>query len=101
MFPAIGILFSIILFAGIYTTAVPMLWLSCNRLVSDEKDKKFKILALILTIIAFIGGQFSFSALVNSLYPISGYFGIILMLCILKTQLKKKEVPSVEIKKVS
>lgn len=101
MFPAIGILFSVILFAGIYTTAVPMLWLSCNRLVSDEKDKKFKILALILTIIAFIGGQFSFSALVNSLYPISGYFGIILMLCILKTQLKKKEVPSVEIKKVS
>lgn len=92
MFPAIGVIFSFILFAGIYTTAVPMLWLSCNRLVPNEKDKRFKILALILTIIAFIGGQFSFSALVNALYPISGYFGIILMLCILKTQLKNRKL---------
>ena len=96
MFPAIGVLFSFILFAGIYTTAVPMLWLSCNRLIPDEKDKRFKILALILTIIAFIGRQYKYSALVNALYPVSGYFGIILMLCILKTQLKKKEVPLTE-----
>lgn len=92
MFPAIGIIFSLILFAGIYTTAVPMLWLSCNTLISDEKDRKFKPLALILTIIAFVGGQFPFAKLVNILYPISGYLGILLMISILKTQIRNKKV---------
>ena len=73
-------------FAGIYTTAVPMLWLSCNSLISDEKTRKFKILAFILTGIAFIGGQFPFAKLVNILYPITGYLGILLMFCILIKQ---------------
>ena len=86
MVPSIGVIFSLILFAGIYTTAVPMLWLSCNALVPDEKTRKFKILAFILTGIAFIGGQFPFAKLVNILYPITGYLGILLMFCILIKQ---------------
>ena len=90
MFPAIGIVFSLILFTGIYTTAVPMLWLSCNALEANEKTKKFKILAFVLTITAFIGGQFPFAKLVNILYPISGYLGILLFACILIKQIKGK-----------
>lgn len=89
MFPAVGTIFSFILFGGIYTTAVPMLWLSCNRIYTDEKSKNFKILAVILTIIAFIGSRFKFATLVNIFYPISGYLGVLLLLCIVKKQLIK------------
>ena len=88
MFPAIGVIFSLILFAGIYTTAVPMLWLSSNALEKNESTKKFKIIAVVLTIAAFIGGQFPFAKLVNILYPISGYLGILLFGCILDKQIR-------------
>ncbi len=96
MFPAVGIVFSIILFAGIYTTAVPMLWLSCNAVENNEKTKKFKILVIAATILAYAGGQFKFAELVNILYPITGYLGILLFLCIIfnqiKTKFKRKQV---------
>jgi uncharacterized membrane protein YkvI len=88
MFPAIGVIFSLILFAGIYTASVLMLWLSSNALGKNESTKKFKIIAVVLTIAAFIGGQFPFAKLVNVLYPISGYLGILLFCCILYKQIK-------------
>jgi uncharacterized membrane protein YkvI len=97
MFSGVGIIFSLILFAGIYTTAVPMLWLSSNVLETNEKTKKFKTTAIVLTIVAFVGSQFPFSRLVNVLYPITGYLGIIFMICMLVTQIKsifKEEKPS-------
>jgi len=88
MFPGIGFIFSLVLFAGIYTTAVPMLWLSSNAVFTDEKSKKYIILVFVLTTIAFIGGQLPFAKLVNVLYPISGYLGILLFACILIKQFK-------------
>lgn len=92
IFPAVGVIFSLILFASIYTTAVPMLWLSCNRLETDEKSKKFRILVVVATIVAFIGGQLPFAKLVNIFYPITGYMGIVLMICILRKEiLRRKE----------
>ena len=88
MIPAIGFIFSLVLFAGIYTTAVPMLWLSCNALESKEKSTKFRILIVVATIVAFIGGQFPFATLVNIIYPLSGYLGILLFICVLSKQIK-------------
>ncbi|HSQ89894.1 hypothetical protein, partial [Romboutsia sp.] len=66
--PIIGVCFSIILFAGIYTTAVPMLWSVCNRFTKDG-TREFKILAIALTVSAFIGGLLPFGKLVGIVYP--------------------------------
>jgi uncharacterized membrane protein YkvI len=87
IYPEIGIVFAILLFSGIYTTAVSMLWLSCNAIIANEKSRKFKILVFVFTIIAFIGGQFPFAKLVNTLYPITGYLGILLLGCIFVKQI--------------
>ena len=77
----VGIVFSVILICGIYTTAVPMLW-SVTSQFAKEKTKKFVLVALVLTVIAFVLGMTDFSKLVNTIYPFSGYMGIILMLLI-------------------
>ncbi|MCD8139083.1 MAG: hypothetical protein LUE17_04775 [Planctomycetaceae bacterium] len=82
MFPAVGVLFSLILFGAVFSTAVPMLWLTCNRISTDEKSGKFRASTLILTLIAFFGGQLPFATLVNTIYPFTGYLGILLIVCI-------------------
>ena len=85
----IGVVFSVILICGIYTTAVPMLW-GVTSQFAKEKTKKFTLVALILTIIAFILGMTDFSKLVNTVYPFSGYMGILLMVLILYRVLSNK-----------
>lgn len=77
--PILGIIFCIVLLCGIYSSAVPMLWALCNSF-SKEKTWKFYILAFIITVFAFCFSKFSFKKLVASIYPFTGYVGIILML---------------------
>jgi uncharacterized membrane protein YkvI len=90
LIPGAGIIFSIVLYAGIYTTAVPMLWSSCNKISSDEKGLKFRLSVIILTLIAFFGGRLPFATLVNIVYPYMGYLGIFLFVGMLITQLRGK-----------
>lgn len=78
----VGIVFSVILICGIYTTAVPMLW-GVTSQFAKEKTKRFMLVALILTVIAFFLGMTDFKVLVNTVYPFSGYMGIILMVVVL------------------
>ena len=79
--PVIGKLFSIILLLGIFSTATPLLWMCSNRFVPDE-NPKFKFIALIITILGLIGGMFEFKALVRTIYPYTGYIGIVMMVLI-------------------
>ena len=77
--PALAIVFSFIVVAGIYTTAVPLLWQVVARF-SEEKTNKFKILTVVLAIVGvFIGLRVPFDRLVNIIYVINGYVGIILL----------------------
>ena len=84
---SVGIIFSMILLAGIYSTAVPMLWITCNSLIPDETSRRFKMLAATLTVLAFFGSQASFAELVNIIYPLSGYLGLLLIVCMLIKQI--------------
>ncbi len=68
-----------------------MLWISCNRIISNEKDDKFKLVVLILTIIALVISQLPFAKLINILYPLSGYLGLLLMVCIFRKQLLERK----------
>ena len=95
LFPPLGMMFSIILISGIFSTAVPMLWLSCNRISPDENSKKFKVSAIVLTAIALVASKFPFATLVNLIYPMTGYLGIFLLICILVKRLRKEESASV------
>jgi len=77
--PLLATLFSIIIVAGIYTTAVPLLWSVSSRFAVD-KSKKFKLLTVFLASIGLIvGTELNFSLLVNIVYVINGYVGILLL----------------------
>jgi uncharacterized membrane protein YkvI len=90
LFPGIGVFFSIIMYAGIYTTAVPMLWSSCNKISSREKSLTFRLSVVLLGLVAFFGGRLPFATLVNIVYPYMGYLGILLFFGMAITHIRKK-----------
>jgi uncharacterized membrane protein YkvI len=92
--PGVGTVFSVILYAGLYTTAVPMLWSCCNKISANEKSLKFRLSVIILVLFAFFGGQLPFAALVNIVYPYMGYFGILLFLGMVITHIRGKRASS-------
>ena len=72
-------IFTIILIAEIYTTAAPLLWNVCSSF-AKEKTVKFNIIAVGCTILGILGGSLPFAKLVNIMYPISGVFGVIIII---------------------
>lgn len=82
----VGYIFSLILIAGIYTTAAPLLWNVCNSCY-EEKTLGFNIMAIICTVLGIFGGMLPFAYLVNFMYPISGTIGVIIIIGVI---LKRK-----------
>jgi uncharacterized membrane protein YkvI len=78
--------FAVIILAGIYTTAVPLLWTVSSRFFTD-KTGSYKFLTLGLAVLGtVIGLVLPFDQMVNIVYVINGYVGIVLLaLMIIKT----------------
>ena len=73
-------IFAIIVFAGIYTTAVPLLYNPASRF-AKEGTPQFKILTIVLGVIGlFVGLFLPFRVLVNIIYVLNGYVGAVLIL---------------------
>lgn len=88
--PAIATVFSVIIVSGIYTTAVPLLWQPTARF-TVEGSKKFKILAVGLAILGcFIGLTLPYNKLLNIIYVINGYVGILLLVFIVAKSVRRK-----------
>lgn len=75
-----GLLFSIILLAAIYTTAVADLYAMCIRFF-DAGTKKFRLMSFLVMVAAILASMFPFSQLVGTVYPILGILGLVLMGC--------------------
>lgn len=80
---------SVMILAGIYTTAVPLLWTVSSRFAAD-KTPKFRYLTIALALLGtVIGLVLPFSQMVNIVYVINGYVGILLLvLMLVKTVLR-------------
>jgi len=79
LLPVFAPIFAIVVFLAIFTTSVPLLWTAASRF-ANEKSKKFYILTIILAIIGyFIALKIPFNKLLNVVYVINGYAGIILL----------------------
>jgi uncharacterized membrane protein YkvI len=77
--PTLAVVFSFIVVAGIYTTSVPLLWTVVARF-AEEKTSRFRLLTVVFAVIGvFIGLRVPFDRLVNIIYVINGYVGIILL----------------------
>lgn len=89
VFPKAGLLYSIILYSGIYTTAVPMLWTACNKIAPDDSSVKFKVSASVLALSAYFIGRLPFSVLINFIYPYIGYIGLFVFICLSISVIKR------------
>ncbi|MDD2215622.1 MAG: hypothetical protein PHR60_03645 [Eubacteriales bacterium] len=91
IFNTVGIVFSIMLLIGIYTTAAPMLWSICNLISGEEQRQNNGITALLLIILAYIGGCLPFGVLVGAIYPITGLVGFLLFICMFYSKYLKRQ----------
>lgn len=81
--PALAAGISVMILAGIYTTAVPLLWTVSSRFCAD-RTPRFKYLTLVLAAVGtVIGLVLPFSQMVNIVYVVNGYVGIGLLVLML------------------
>lgn len=84
--PVLAAGISVMILAGIYTTAVPLLWTVSSRFFAD-RTPRFKYLTIALAVVGtVIGLVLPFSQMVNIVYVVNGYVGILLLaLMLVKT----------------
>ena len=87
--PIFGMIFSVILLGEIFSTAAPMLWVTCDKF-TKEGTTAHKLLVVGLSALAFLGGQLPFGMLVGTVYPYVGYLGIFLFVCMAARQLLER-----------
>lgn len=81
MFKTLRIVYGLIILGSIFTTAIS---LGSSFLQNTSKNKKsYTQIALIMCITSVIISQIGFSNLINSLYPVFGYLGLVQIACIL------------------
>jgi putative membrane protein len=81
--PIFSKIFAIVVFAGIYTTAVPLLYNPSSRF-AKEGTPAFKMLTVVLAMVGLLVGLFlDFRVLVNIIYVLNGYVGAVLILFML------------------
>ena len=99
--PVLAGVFVVIVLMGIFSTAVPLLWMLGHK-AGPDKTKKFNITTVILVVAALILSVLPFTVLVNKVYGLSGYVGIFAMAFTLISQLriasqeKKGQLPTGE-----
>ena len=78
--PILAPIFSVVVLARIYTTAVPLLYNPVSRF-AEEGTPRFRILAVVLGVAGLVIGLFvPFRGLVNVIYVINGYVGPVLLI---------------------
>lgn len=88
--PVLPLLFAVMIFLGIYTTAVPLLWSVVSRF-SDEGTPRFRNLTIILGAIGIIIGILvKFDYIINVVYVLNGYIGIILLILMIIKSVRTK-----------
>ena len=92
--PVFGGIFAIIILFGIYSSAVPLLYSPATRF-ADEKTPKGKIIIVALALFgAFVALLLPFNELLNLIYVVNGYVGIIfIILVIIKVIVRNVKKP--------
>ena len=86
--PGFAAVFSVVVFAGIYTTATPLLWTTCARFF-EEGTPRFRIAVIILGVIGVVIALFiPYRTLVNVVYGLCGYVGYVLIAFMLVTDIR-------------
>lgn len=88
--PIIAQIFAIVICAGIYTSAVPLLWTGVRK-ISVEGTVKYKVVTIIGGVLGCIIACFiPYKGLINVLYGLNGYLGFILVFFMLIYDIKTR-----------
>lgn len=75
----VAVIFAIIICAGIYTSATPLLWIVV-RSVSEEGTIKYKVVTILLGCVGCLIACFiPYKGLINIIYGVNGYLGFLLV----------------------
>lgn len=106
--PALAVVYTLIVFTEIYTTAGPLLWTPVKRFAPDEKSNRYRILLVVLGVIGIVVGlTVKFDELINVIYVINGYVGFALFFLMVyvdfRVRVLKNYTPKIvtELKKAS
>jgi uncharacterized membrane protein YkvI len=84
LFPSIAWTFMVIIIAGIFTTITGYLWLLTDRVFPGEPTRNSRILTAVLMVAGVaLGSVLPFSQVVNFLWPLSGFAGILLTIAMI------------------
>ena len=79
MSPALGLVFAVVIFVGIYTSAVPLLWTGVKR-VAAEGTRRYRLVTVVGGVLGcVIACLVPYVPLLNVLYGLNGYLGFALM----------------------
>lgn len=88
--PLLAGVFAIVVLLGIFSTAVPMLWMVCRK-AGPDGSKRYMIACVITVLAALVLSMLPFTTLVGTIYPYTGYIGVLLMICVFVKQLKQRK----------
>lgn len=91
--PGIGVAMSLILLAMIFNTAVPTLYTFTARFFTVE-TRSFRIAGIVVGIAAFGLGFIGFTELVGTVYPLLGYVGFVIFICMAINLIRTKRNPA-------
>lgn len=88
--PVVAVAFAIIICAGIYTSATPLLWTAVRKL-ADEGTVKYKAITVLAGALGCgIACFVPYKELINVLYGLNGYLGFVLVFAMVAYDLKTK-----------
>lgn len=84
-----GAVFSIVLILGIFSSSSVMMWTLCSRFTFKNKKWNY-LIAIGVSIFAYIVSLLSFGTLIATIYPIIGYVGVSFIIFILVKSFRNK-----------
>lgn len=79
MSPTLGLVFSVVIFVGIYTSAVPLLWTGVKRVAAEGSRRYWFVTVMGGMLGCVIACLVPYAPLLNVLYGLNGYLGFALM----------------------
>lgn len=88
--PIFGAIYAVVVFTGIYTTSVPLLWTGITK-IAPEGTPKYKIAVVIGAVVGCLIACFvPYQGLVNFIYGTLGYVGFILVFFMIVYDIRTK-----------
>lgn len=96
--PVLAGVFVVMVLLGIFSTAMPLLWMLAHK-AGPDRSRKFNLTTVALVVLAVVLSVLPFTVLVNKIYGISGYVGIIAMAIIFGRQILMRRSHKKELQK--